>query len=288
MKTSKARKTSKITVSIWRPVWSRLEKKLDAACLNRDAYISSLVNRELDYLEEEMAVANSEVAQKFINKQLRALINQDTSPLSIALSPDVAAKLDRVCTEKRIVRDAFFNRIALFLGFGPHLAGLLLFRGLWIDYDKANPEDWTKLVWREYKHDGPFFENVFDPFLAHQDPLWPIRACFELIEDQEKPEYVDWIDPETKKTVKMVKWVPDHLLHLPQRFYTAILTDQDLRKSANAPARPAGRGKPGRTEADRAYHNLYGLNCYLPNFLVPGHPDQKASQASVDELLADL
>jgi hypothetical protein len=221
MKKPAPRKSSKITVSAWRPVWSKLEKKLETACLNRDAYLSALVSSELDHLQVEMPIANSDEAQRFINKQLRALINHDATPLSIALSPEVALKLNAICSEKRIVRDAFFNRLFLFLAFGPRMAGLLLFRLLWVD-EKAKPEQWTKMVWSEYKHDGPFFENVFEPFLAHREPLWPIRACFELIEEQDRPDYVDWKDPESGKSLKMAKWVPDSLLHLPYRFYRIV------------------------------------------------------------------
>jgi len=287
MTKSTVRKSSKITVSGWRPVWSRLEKKLESACLNRDAYLSALVNREIDHLQEEMPIANSEEAARFINKQLRALINHDATPLSFALSPQVALKLNSVCEEKRIVRDAFFNRLFLFLAFGPEMTGKLLFRLLWLD-ENAKDNQWTKYVWKEWQHDGPFFENVFEPFLAHQDPLWPIRACFEQIEHEDKPKYVDWVDPETGKSVKMATWVPEELLHLPYRFYTAPLTDQDLRKSTGTAKHPVARGKPNDAVPQVAYHNLYGLNCYLPNFLVPGHPDWKTAQSATDVLLAEL
>jgi len=281
------RKSSKITVSVWRPVWSRLEKKLESACLNRDAYISSLVSRELDHLKDEMPIANSEEAERFINKQLRALITHDATPLSIALSPAVANRLNTICEEKRIVRDSFFNRLFLFLAVGPQVTGQLLFDLLWTE-EKAKPDQWTKFVWSECKHDGPFFDNVFDPFGGLQDPLWPIRACFELIEEQDKPEYVDWTDPKSGTSVRMAKWVPDNLLHLPSRFYTAPLIDYGLRKSPGASARPPIRNRPGKTAPEATYHNLYGLNCYLPNFQVPGHPDWKAAQAATDFLLADL
>jgi hypothetical protein len=285
MKTGKAHKgASKITISVWSPVWSRLEKKLDAACLKRDAYIGTLINRELDYLEEEMPIANSEEAEQFIDKQLRALLQQNFTPLSIALQPEIAKKLEKVCAERRIVRDSLFNRLFLFLAFGPQMAGMLLFPGLVTEGDKGTASGWTNTVWSEYKHEGPFSENVFEPFLANQDPLWPIRACFDIIEERDHPDYVDWTDPESRRVVKMVKWVPDHVLCLPYRFYTAVLTDHDLRKTASAPARHAAQGQTGNKEADRAYHNLYGLNCYLPNFHVPRHPDQKA----VEELLLDL
>ena len=125
---TKAGKPAKITIQVWRPIWSKLEKKLEAACLRRDAYIGKLVEKELDYLEEEMPIANSEAAEKFIDSQFRAL--QDFTPLSIALKPETAARLVQVCSSKRIVRDSFFNRLFLFIAFGPQMAGKLLFLGI--------------------------------------------------------------------------------------------------------------------------------------------------------------
>ncbi len=275
-------KTSKITINVWRSVWSKLEKRLETACLKRDAYIGMLINWELDRLEAEMPIANSEAAEQFIEKQLRALLHQNYTPLSIALAPEVAKKLERVCKEKRIVRDSFFNRLFLFLAFGPKLAGMLLFRGLDSEDEKWTVDSWTRTVWREYQHEDQFFQSVFDPFLAGQDPLWPIRACFEIIEERDRPEYVEQIDPESQKVVKMVKWVPEQFLRLPYRFYTTVFTDHDLRKGAST--RHAAQGHGDSANAERGYHNLYGLNCYLPNFHVLGHPDQKVA----DEALFDL
>src|SRR5688500_8591236 len=94
-------RTSKITINAWRPVWSRLEKQLDEACLKRDAYIGSVIDCELEYLEQEMPIANSEASQKFIDRQLRALLHQNSTPLSIALQPRTKEALERVCTSKR-------------------------------------------------------------------------------------------------------------------------------------------------------------------------------------------
>lgn len=289
MKTGKGKgKASKITISVWQPVWSKLEKQLETGCLKRDAYIGALINRELDYLEKEMPIPNSEAAENFIEKQIRALLEQNFTPLSIALQPEVAQKLEKVCVGRRIVRDAFFNRLFLFLAFGPQIAGKLLFRGMDAESEKWTSTSWTRSVWSEYKFEGPFFWNVFDPFRANQDPLWAVRACFELIEERDRPEYVDWIDPRTKQIVKMAKLVPGHVLQLPYRFYTAVLTDQDLPKTAKNPTRHAAQGKGGRQNEERAYHNLYGLNCYLPNFHVPGQPDKKAVEKATDDLLENI
>lgn len=279
MKNSK----SKVTITVWRPVWSKLEKQLESACLKRDAYVDALIDHELDHLDAEMAIANSDDAQRFIDKQLRALINANATPLSLALSSETLRKLEGICKRKKVVRDAFFNRLFLFIAFGPDMAWKLFFRNTWMGHDKPKPSDWTRMVWEECKHDGPFFENVFDPFAAHLDPIWPIRACFDVIEAQDKPAYVNFTDPKTKQTVKMVRWVPEDLLYLPPRFYTSVLTDHDLLKAPSA--RP---GQPQQRKVQQAFHNLYGLNCYLPNFHIPGHPEQTVAQAAMDQLLADL
>jgi hypothetical protein len=66
------------------------------------------------------------------------------------------------------------------------------------------------------------------------------------------------------------------------------LTDHDLRKAASAPARHAAQSQAGNQDADRPYYNLYGLNCYLPNFRVQGHPDQKAAEDAIEEAFRDL
>lgn len=282
-------KTSKITINVWRPVWSKLEKRLEAACLKRDAYIGALIDRELDHLQAEMSIANSESAEQFISKQLRALLQNNSTPLSIALRPEIAKKLETVCSERRIVRDAFFNRLFLFIAYGPNMAGALLFRNSSYEDNRFMPTAWTNAVWSEYKHEGPFYDNVFDPFHAHLDPIWPIRAFFELTEESDPGDYVEWTDPESKKVVKMVQWVPAHILRLPYAFYTTVLTDHALlRKTESTPTRQSARVAKNTDKTDRAYHNLYGLNCYLPNFLIPGHAEQKALEKETEELLADL
>src|SRR4051812_26769072 len=104
-------RTSKITISVWTPIWSKLEKTLQSACLKRDAYIAALLDRELAELEQELPIGNSEEARQFIGRQLRALLESNYTPLSIAVPAQTATKLEAICRDRRIVRDAFFNRL---------------------------------------------------------------------------------------------------------------------------------------------------------------------------------
>ena len=49
----------KIAVKIWQPVMDKLDKKIDAACLRRDAYISKVLAIEVEYIDEEVTEPNS-------------------------------------------------------------------------------------------------------------------------------------------------------------------------------------------------------------------------------------
>lgn len=283
--TKRSKGMTKITINVWTPVWSKLEKIFQAACLRRDAYIAALIERELPELEREVAVANSEKARQFIERQLRALLENHSTPLSIALPLETARKLDALCKDRGIVRDAFFNRLFLFLGYGPEMAGKLLFSDFSLGED-SSPTAWTRAVWSEYQHEDAFFQGVFSPLTAHLDPIWAIRACFELVDEQERSGYVEVQDPRTKRKVVMMKWVPDNLLCLPNRFYTVVLTDHDLLKKVDPDAVRQSTAK--RSSPELAFHNLYGLNCYMPNFLIPGHPEQRAAQKATLEALEEL
>lgn len=274
-------KTTKITINVWRPVWSRLEAKIAKACLKRDAYLNALIDREIDRLDAEVSISNSEIARKYISQQLRSL--SDFTPLSIALDRKTVDKIDDVCSRKRIVRDSFFNRLFLFLAIDPQRTGALLFSG-WPDDDLTA---WTRQVWSECKHDGPFFESVFDPFSALEDPLWPIRSGLDLIAHDEQAKYVDWPDPESGEVVKMARDWTGQFFVLPRHFYTVVLTDSQLAKRPNKSAiNLTAPAKPG-DHSPVQFHNLYGLNCYLPNHYVPTHPDGKALQNAIDSFISD-
>lgn len=271
----------KITIQVWRPVWSRLEKKIKSSFLRRDAFIERLVLAELDRLDIEMSIPNSMEAKMAIEQQLRAL--HDFTPLSVTFSPTTIEKLDKVLGRKRVVRDSFFNRIFFFLAYGPKLAGILLF-----GCSGEKPTAWATELWAECKHDGPFFENVFEPFMALADPLWPIHRYFELIEEQQRPKYIEWMHPDSRIKVDMAKVSSDlEIYELPFRFHTAVLTDRQLRrtKGAEAPKKPKTANSATLTNE---FYNLLGLNCYLPNYRVSGHKEQKEFEKHIDDMLENL
>ena len=94
--------------------------------------------------------------------------------VSIALAPELANRLHNICTRKRIVRDAFFNRLFLLLAAGPKTIDRLFF---------PDEPKWRTAVWSEFTHAGPFFENGFYPLEAPVDPFWAIRAGLEMFNE---------------------------------------------------------------------------------------------------------
>lgn len=161
----------KISVKIWRPIISKLDSKIDAACLRRDAYLAKVLEGELVHLDREVCLPNSQAAHDHVFGELDKL---DRKLVSLALPCAVAERLTEICSRKRIVRDAFFNRLFLLLAANPQTIDALFFSS-W-------DEDWRGAVWTEYKHEGPFFQNGFYPLEAAVDPFWAMRCALELAE----------------------------------------------------------------------------------------------------------
>jgi hypothetical protein len=161
--------TPKISVKIWQPLIDPLEAKINSACLRRDAYLTKVLERELDWLDEEVSTPNSQDSCDYITERLDRLPRK---LVSLALPTDLTRKLNEICVRKRIVRDAFFNRLYLLLTSSPKHIDQLLF--------PESDQDWRKRVWSEYQHDGPFPNNGFYPLEPVVDPFWAIRCGLEI------------------------------------------------------------------------------------------------------------
>jgi hypothetical protein len=131
----------KISVKIWRPIIDALEKKIEAACLRRDAYLNKILEIELRLLDKEVSIPNSQESYDYVFKQLDAL---DRKLVSLALPPELTQQLNEICRRKRIVRDAFFNRLFLLLAASPKIIDVLLFG--------TEAKEWRKAVWNEIDH----------------------------------------------------------------------------------------------------------------------------------------
>ncbi|MGD9598468.1 MAG: hypothetical protein AB7G76_12860 [Steroidobacteraceae bacterium] len=162
-------KTQKTTVRLLSVLKSRLDVALERACLKRDAYLNRLLERELAELNREVRTPNSPAALAYISLSLKHLGARDL--VTLTLRSDLLAKLDGLCTRKRICRDAFFNRIAFLLTAPAWLIDATFFPEL---------EKWRAEVWTECRNDGPIYANVFSPLDPIIDPFWTIRAGLAL------------------------------------------------------------------------------------------------------------
>lgn len=241
---------TKITIKVWIAVADKLEKRMNDACLRRDLYLARLLVSEIEHLDQEVAIANSQEAYDHVFERLEGLKRK---PMSLALPPDLVKRLNDVCQQKRIVRDAFFNRLFLLLAATPQGLDAILFRG----YDG----DWKRDVWRKYGDDSATVEMGVLPLASVTDPFWAIREAFEM--DHMTVGLHDWTDPESGHQVKVVDVGLENVT-LPGNVYTKLLHDQ-----------------VGNVD-------LTGLNCYLPDWKVPKHPSSLKRSNELDAIFDQL
>lgn len=248
MKTEK--NITKIVAKIWLPILEKLDKKIETACLRRDAYLAQVLQVELNFLDIEVSIPNSESARQFISDRLAKL---ECKPVGLTLPIGLITRLNDICEAKRIPRDAFFNRLFLLLASSPKAIDHLLF-------SYAEPWDWTLAVKEKFDVSDAMYP------LNHVsiDPLWAVREGLNLMNEQDDIELIDYEVPETGKLVKVIRDVPSGYL-LPQSVYTTIFNDEKIKDT-----------------------DLYGLNCYLADQHVPGSALQIASRKTLDELFANL
>lgn len=248
--TNTLKTVTKISVKIWRPIIKKLDEKLDAACLRRDAYLSQLLAVELDHLDSEVSIPNTQASYDYVFEQLDAF---DRHIVSLALPQELTNRLNEICTRKKIVRDAFFNRLFLLLAAAPATIDKLLFA----DY----ADNWRGDVWSEYKQEGPFFQNGFYPLEPMVDPFWAMRCAMTMYAKESKLE--DYIEPTSGKTIQITRDLAGGPLPA-ESFYTVVFTQK------------AGS------------NDLRGFSCYLPDRDIPGHQAEKAYQAKLDDLLLSI
>ena len=252
--TPKIPTTLKISVKIWPPLIEKLDTKMEAACLRRDAYLTKLLEFELDRLEEEVSIPNSEAVYHFVSEQLRRL---QPKLVSLALPQDLTKRLNETCHRKKIVRDAFFNQLFLLLAASPRTIDTLLFGG---------DPNWRRAVWNDNRHDGVFFQSGFDPLEPATNPFWAIRNAMEI--DARDAELEDYVEPTSGKTVRVTRDMITGTQMPADSLYT-IVFDQKVQ------------------DHDRRF-DLLGLNCYMPDWRIPGQAAEQEHQAKLDDLLESL
>lgn len=250
MVTKTLKTVPKISVKIWRPLIEKLDKKIETACLRRDAYLAKVLETELDWLDEEVSIPNSEASYAYVFNRLDQL---DRKVVSLALPPALTQRLNEVCARKRIVRDAFFNRVFFLLAAPPKAVDAMLFGD--------NASTWRTAVWSEHKHDGPFFRNGFYPLEPVIDPFWAVRCGLQMFADEQGLE--DYLEPSTGRAIRVQKPLPGEPMPADS-VYTTIF------------------------EQTLSGHDLHGLSCFFPDWRIPGQDSAKAHKLKLDEILDDL
>lgn len=244
---NKARKTTpKISVKIWRPIIEKFDEKISIACIRRDAYLNKILEVELDNLDQEVPIPNSQESYDYVFDRLDQL---DRKLVSLALLPELTARLNEICSRKRIVRDAFFNRIFLLLAASPKVIDTLLFRSV--------AKEWRTEVWKEYKDDGASFQNGFYPLEPTIDPFWAIRSGLEIYASDEGLD--DYIEPTSGKTIQV------------KREFTGAVAPADNLYTTIFEQKVLG-------------NDLLGLSCYMPDWRIPGHGAEQKYRVKLDEL----
>lgn len=241
---------TKITLKIWKPLVEKLDARMNEACLRRDQYLAKLLDSEVQHLDAEVALPNSLAAFDYLSDQLDKL---ERKPMSIALPTLLVDRINDVCRRKQIVRDAFFNRLFLLLAATPKALDTILF--------PLFEGDWKVEVWRKYRDDSATIEQGVLPLASVTDPFWAIREAFAI--EHESGDMRDWLDPASGMQIKMMHMPPDHFMP-PENVYSKYL-----------------KTKIGSND-------LVGMNCYLPDWLIPEHPASRRRSNELDALFEEL
>ena len=249
------KKIPKTSVRIWKPLLEEFDRVMEASCLRRDAYLSQLIASEIKYLDEEVAVPNSEAAFAYISQQLERIPRK---LITLTLKPEVTERVNAVCREKRIARDAFFNRLFMLLAV-PDLIDQLIFGAEGRGYD----EPWRALVLDEHK--DLFFQRAFQPLEAPTSPFEAIRLGLEIYwrESIAEQGYTD------AQGCTWIREVGSKQMTLAPKIYTVMFEHTLLDAAGSA-------------------IDLGFMNCYLPDHRIPDTVAHEQHEQSLRALWASV
>jgi hypothetical protein len=156
---------TKITVKIHEKMFQAFEKQMDALHLKRDAFLDSVIQEEVKYLADELkGKRQSPAARQYIAGELKRL---GTRQVNIQVEQSTADELNRVIADGNIVRDAFINRLIMFLRSTPTVLNAL---GLPLAINNSEYEDGVEPM-------------ATSPLTAmeevHSQPLYYIREAIQ-------------------------------------------------------------------------------------------------------------
>lgn len=111
--------TTKVTFKIYGPLLESFDQQLDRLCLKRDAFLNKVLKIEVPRLAKELqGKRQSNAARRFISGELKRL---SPHPINVVVEKSVAEMLHETVEATNLVRDAFANRLLIFLRGSPVL-----------------------------------------------------------------------------------------------------------------------------------------------------------------------
>ena len=211
----------KIATRIWIPLLDKFEQRINSACLRRDAYLTKVLEHELEHLETAARFcgdSNSEAARQFIATRLDALPRK---LVTLTLPAALVQRLDDICERKRIVRDSFFNRLFFLLAADREHRTRLFFEGDWT---------WLQALLEHTDFSSSAAGEFLDAIPDFRDPFLAIRAtCVLPCYEGPDPIYIAPITPDTFVGVDLsglnVYLDDDHVPGIGTRTATISLDD---------------------------------------------------------------
>ncbi len=106
-------KPTKITVKIYEPLFKSFDDQIGRLSIKRDAFLNHMIMIETPHLARELNGRRISVkARRYISGELKRM---GTRTVNIVVDKDVADALNAVVDASNIVRDAFINRLVMFL-----------------------------------------------------------------------------------------------------------------------------------------------------------------------------
>jgi len=100
-----------ITINVRKRPWRTLNEIFELLKLRRDSYLNGRLPAEIDAIER-LPASDAEGAK---HARLLASLGEESTRVTLSLDDATAERLTKVCTEKNISRNAFFDAFIRFL-----------------------------------------------------------------------------------------------------------------------------------------------------------------------------
>ena len=185
-------KTTKITVKIYEPLLKSFDHQLDEVFIKRDAFLNAIIKAELKNLASDMeGKVLSSKARRYISGELKRM---GTAQINIVVDKSVVEELNAIVAKSNMVRDAFFNRLILFLRSSDQLLSYLDLPKSVVDLSSVT----------DLGNDLFGSVTLIEPF-----PSSPMRAISAVVSD---PFY--YLNIACEELLK----TSIYLIHLPKKF----------------------------------------------------------------------